>query len=275
LSLAALLVLAFAVLGTMLYCVQHTFIYRPQKPRPDWSSLQQQGLVRLDFRTSAGRQTAWYLGDGSTPKAVWIFFPGNSTLSPDWRARLGAYGLGGDVGYLLVDYPAYGENEGRPSPMAILESNEAAVEALAKHLGMPAEDLRPRLGAIGHSLGAATALQFAARNPVRGIILFAPFTSTDDMARRMFGGAFTWLLVHKFDNKARLASLGERRNPPEVLLVHGTNDTIIPVEMGRELAARFPHFVSYLEHPGGDHGSIVDDSRDAVVEFIRQHSQEP
>src|SRR5690606_8547888 len=101
-----------------------------------------------------------------------------------------------------------------------------AYDVLVAELG----ETPPSLGVVGHSLGAAAALQFAAEHPVDRVVVVAPFTSTMDMARRMVGPIFAHLLHHRFDNRARLRELAARETPPRVLLLHGDNDPVIPVE---------------------------------------------
>src|SRR5688572_25848141 len=82
-----------------------------------------------------------------------------------------------EVGFLMVDYPGYGElilrnlndmwsvgeNEGRPTPEKVQENMQGAIDALAKELGVSHAEMasKVKFGILGHSLGAAVGLQFA------------------------------------------------------------------------------------------------------------------
>jgi pimeloyl-ACP methyl ester carboxylesterase len=77
------------------------------------------------------------------------------------------------------------------------------------------------------------------------------------MARRAIGWPLCWLLLHNFDNRARMAELAARPQPPRVTIFHGSADTLIPEEMGRSLAEAFPKMATFHEVADADHNSVV------------------
>ena len=79
------------------------------------------------------------------------------------------------------------------------------------------------------------------------------------------GGLLSHLLVENYDNRACLRELSRRPSPPRVTIFHGTNDDIIPVRMGRELAERFPAFVTFHPVAGGDHISVIGKAASEIV----------
>src|SRR5690606_29494827 len=155
----------------------------------------------------------------------------------------------------------YGYCEGAPTPESIAESSDAMLQAVATHLGTPPEDLkqRTRLGLMGHSLGAAVALQFATRHTPYKVVLAAPFTTMRTMANRTVTPALGWLLRHRYDSIHALGKLNPLSPRPKVIVTHGTADPVIPVEMSRELKRRFPDMIEYVEVEGKDHEYILDD----------------
>ncbi|MCX7013581.1 MAG: alpha/beta hydrolase, partial [Candidatus Sumerlaeota bacterium] len=129
--------------------------------------------------------------------------------------------------------------------------------------------LEPKIAALGYSIGAAAALDYAAGHPIRRLILIAPFTSVLDMARKIVGWPLCNLAVDRFDNRARLDELAARSPRPPVLIVHGDADPVIPVRMGRELARLHPDWIRYHECPGGTHDTIVDAARETIFEDLK------
>jgi pimeloyl-ACP methyl ester carboxylesterase len=118
-------------------------------------------------------------------------------------------------------------------------------------------ELEQRSAVLGHSLGAAAACQFAARHAVARVVLVSPFTELRAMARRSVGWPLCWLLRGNFDNRARLAEITARTPAPPVVILHGDDDEVIPVAMGRTLAAELGDRCRYQEIAGADHNGIL------------------
>jgi pimeloyl-ACP methyl ester carboxylesterase len=71
------------------------------------------------------------------------------------------------------------------------------------------------------------------------------------------GIPLAYLLRENFDNEARLGEILRSKRPPDITIVHGDRDEVIPVEMGRALAASHPGAIRYFEIEGGSHNSVV------------------
>lgn len=258
-ALFALLPLAL-VLGGLTAC-QSRLIYPGQRyAAVMWERLPPT-LVPLRYTTGEGAQVSFWRPPASgaaVPERIWLMCNGNGGYALQWPGLLGLVPDPG-AGFLLFEYPGYGFSEGSCSPGRILAASEAAVEALRAHLGIPRDSLDARLAVFGHSLGAATALQYAARHPVQRIVLAAPFTSMVDMGHRMLFWPAGQLIWHRFDNVDRLAELAARNPPPPLEIVHGGADRLIPAEMSRRLAEPYPQWIVRSEIPGADHDEIVID----------------
>lgn len=216
-----------------------------------------ESIVELPFHTSQGKQLAFYLPPrtGEAPRAVWVMFSGNAMAALDWRWLVKSFPEE-DIGFLLVDYPGYGKCHGKASPET---AQENALAAFAELENLLSEDLPPRLGILGFSIGTGTALNFAAAEPRTGrVILIAPFSTLEDLVASKVGRPFTWVLHHQFDNLARLGELAARETPPRVEIYHGASDSIIPPRHSEPLAAKHPEIVTRSLLSGAGHNDLID-----------------
>jgi pimeloyl-ACP methyl ester carboxylesterase len=179
---------------------------------------------------------------------IWAIHGGNAMLATDWLAHLDRMLLAIPplgIGFLLIDYPGYGFNDGGPAPIAALKaSKEALTVALAQF------DVKPQVNLLGHSLGCAAMSQLAVElsrsgSPPGQLVLSAPFLDIPRMAMRVLGGLFpesirplfppllSALVPHQWDNTAQVpaaACFGW-----QIKIVHGSVDELVPCFMGREL----------------------------------------
>jgi pimeloyl-ACP methyl ester carboxylesterase len=236
--LASTLVIATIVLAaywTFMFFVQRSLMY----PRPPVAA----GLSRptdvqqVWIATPGGRVEAWYLPPVGAIRAaapLLLFTHGNGELIDFWAdafAELPQWG----VGVLLLEYPGYGRSEGVPSAASI---TAAIVGAYDWARTQPGIDPR-RVVAYGRSLGGGAACALAARREVAALILESSFTSVADLAR---GFAVPGFLVRdRFDNLAVARAYGG-----PLLVLHGSQDEVIPVSHGRSLAAANPHSEFHL-----------------------------
>ena len=119
------------------------------------------------------------------------------------------------------------------------------------------------------SIGCGTGLNFAVKHPADRIILAAPFTSLRDMARRTVGWPLCWLLMHNYDNRARLADLSARGHPPRIDIFHGDDDQTVPISMGRELASKYPAMSTFHAVPGAGHNTVLANARSEIFALMR------
>lgn len=272
------ILLAAALAGAFvwfLYAFQEALIYHPLPSRIAVRDELPAGVEALQYtiegpRGERLRQESYLaLPTGSAVSKgirVAVLFHGNASAALDWPEAAGYLRERG-FHLLMVEYPGYGRCEGKPSPESIALASREAFRALAEHLQVPERELERRTVAIGHSLGSAAALLFASDRELRQVILLAPFTSSMDLARRRVGWPLCLLLRHRYDNRSLLAKIVDRQRPPEVLIVHGARDDIVPPGMSRRLAAISPA-ISRVELPEADHVTVVDASREAIVHAL-------
>jgi pimeloyl-ACP methyl ester carboxylesterase len=235
---------------------QGRFIYFPLRYSPaELAEAKTIGVQEVRFRTSQGNQAAffWRSEDSETiPQNIWIVFGGNGDVALGWVALVRDFS---GPGFLLIDYPGYGICEGRPNPQSILENSERALQTLLeqKHWKVGAD----ALCVLGHSVGGAAALQFAAKHVVGKIVVLSTFTAMDDMIRAQIRISLGRLLRHRFDNVASLKAILSHKHVPEICIFHGEADELIPSNMGRALAQLDPKLIKFVEIPGAHHNDVV------------------
>jgi pimeloyl-ACP methyl ester carboxylesterase len=139
-------------------------------------------------------------------------------------------------------------------------------------MNTPQADIEENLSTLGFSMGAAAAAEFSVRHPVRNVIMMAPFTSLDAMARRTVGWPLSEVLIDRFDNTKRLEELSARETPPRVLIVHGDRDSVVPFSHGQQLADQFPDMIRFVPVPGANHTDIFDATALQLREILLDES---
>jgi len=207
---------------------------------------------------------AWWLpaDDPNAPVALYLHgarwnLTGSVTRIPRWKQ------LGYSV--LAVDYRGFGQStDVAPTEALAYEDAEAAFD----YLGRLAPG-RPRL-IVGHSLGGAIATDLAVRHPeAAGLVLEATFTSAEEMVDRSAWGMLpvSLILTQKFDALSKIA----RVHMP-VLVIHGTDDAIVPFAMGERLYAAANAPKRFVRVEGAGHhnlsGVAFDEYRKALGELF-------
>jgi len=181
-------------------------------------------------------------------RPVFLFCHGLSTNAANCLDEVSLlHAVGADV--FIFDYRGYGRSEGEPSENGTYADADGAFTYLAGVRGIPPA----QIVVFGESLGSGVAVETARRHPSRALILRSPFTSLPALVSWRYIFFVSWLLFDHYDNLSKIGSL-----TCPVLILHSTNDEIVPSFMGKTLfdAAREPktfvslrgsHFKEYRE----------------------------
>lgn len=262
LGVAAAFVYLVALLAV--YVFQRGFIYFPTSTPVsagfgDEYNVQLVGVKVADV----GQITSIYRAPGPDASVI-LFFHGNGGSAHDRVAQLKDFSDWG-VGFLAVEYPGYADNPGKPSEESFLNS------ALAHYDWLRDQGVNPdQIVIYGHSLGAASAVYVASKRDAAALVLTAPFLSALAMARRRMPFFPTKLLLKdKFRSDLYVESVDE-----PLVIFHGTEDAVVPHEMGKRLSDLYigvPHFQSVdgAGHYLWGHRGMKDDFRAAVFTYAK------
>jgi hypothetical protein len=229
--------------------IEKSLIYLPPRYPLGFEPPEEYGLhlEEVWIRAVDGvRLNAFYFSKPSSRKVL-LWFHGNAENIGYGLEQMKAFTELG-VSILEVDYRGYGKSEGKPDEAGLYRDAEAAYRYLLDARRFPPEEVI----FFGQSLGGAVAVDLASRHPCGGLILQSTFTSARDMARRMFAiPLFAYVIKSRFDSLGKMARV---RAP--VLIVHGTNDEIVPFVMGQQLYALAPEPKSLLAVEGAGHNDL-------------------
>lgn len=266
-SLLRILVGLFVAIQIVAFLSLDFLMFRPVKGGYDASS---EGYV--DIGTNGVRIAATVIGPTQGRKVI-LRCHGNAE---DMHQTLGA--LQSAVGDLFalaaVDYPGYGLSDGSPTEKGCYRNVHRLYEYLVKERGVDPKDIL----VDGFSIGTGPALELATSERVGGLVLEAPFYSAPRSVTRA-----RILIQDPFPNAKRIRILARNWLVP-LLIIHGTDDRVIPFAQGQGLYdyisgyREFPRS-RFIPVPGADHNDIVDvlgidDYREALQWLSRESDRQ-
>ncbi len=260
LVMAALLL---CVSGCATWPLERAMLYQPAAATVgDWRPPAEIGFEECEFRADdRPKLHGWFL-DHPDRRAVVLFTHGNGGNVAMWGRSLQYLVERHHVAALVFDYRGYGKSDGKPSEQGVLQDARAAREWLAERTGVTEQSIV----LMGQSLGGGVAVDLAANDGARGLVLVSTFTSAPDVAAHHL----PWLPVHLLMTQ-RFNSLSKIKHyHGPLLMCHGDADRVIPFAQGEELFATAPTpQKKFIRHVGGDHNDPPPDSyRAALDQFL-------
>ena len=214
---------------------------------------------RLSAKASDGVMAHAYDYTEPADAAVVVFFHGNGETAEngiDLASTLRSHG----IGTVLPEYRGYGlsRDDAKPTESGLYADANAVLDALEKK-GIDAK----KIVLVGYSLGSGVASEMAFRGRGRSLVLIAPFTSIPAVAGRHAPFLPTSLLVgDKFDTLSKAPKI-----EMPATIVHGTEDSVVPFDMGERLSKSFPH-ATFVPITGGGHADLFAVANDKLIDAI-------
>ncbi len=200
----------------------------------------------VQIRTEDGVSLhAWMVGE-KKHKPVVLFFHGNAGNISHRLDRVVRW-RDFPVRVLLLDYRGYGQSQGKPDEEGLYEDAKAAYQYLRN-----VEKLSPnQIFLFGESLGGAVAIELATQFPVASLTVESTFTSLKKLAAKLFPFVPSMAVSNSYNSISKISGL---RIP--LTVIHGTEDEIVPFEMGKELFETAPEPKRFLEVKGAHHNDL-------------------
>ncbi len=181
--------------------VDHLLFYPSPFPQGDWS-IDESKFEDAWFRSANGARLNGWFAEARNPRAVVLFAEGNGGNITYRRDVLTRFRDRLNCSVFIFDYQGYGKSEGKPTREGILADARAARLWLSGRTGTAETDIV----LVGESLGGAVAVDLAARDGARGLVLQSTFSSLADVTRQHFGR----LAGRTRDEPARLRDVDPR-----------------------------------------------------------------
>lgn len=199
-------------------------------------------------------------------RAVLLYCHGNAGSVETWSQAALELQQRHQCAVFVFDYRGYGKSEGTPSEDGLFRDARAARQWLAQKTGVHEKEIV----LLGRSLGGGVAVDLAAKDGARGLILESTFSSIPDVAAHHV----PWLLPHlNMTQRFNSADKIKRYHGP-LLQSHGDADRLIPISMARNLYDAAPGQKRFVTIPGGGHNDPPSyEMQQAMEEFIHQLSR--
>lgn len=168
---------------------------------------------------------------------------------------------------LAVDYRGWGDSA------PIMPSEETIVadawRAWAELVRRQPEAQRRVI--FGHSMGGAVAVTLASQlhagTDYAALVLESSFSTMPDVAAAagFWGSVGAAVTTLQFDAQSKIG-----RVDAPLLMMHGSADHTVPIELGRRLRDAAPKGVVWIEVPGGTHSRLHEQAKELYRQSLRE-----
>jgi fermentation-respiration switch protein FrsA (DUF1100 family) len=244
----ALIVILLYLSGvTLLFFFQTRLIFYPGKLSKNYKFKKFPLREEVFLKTTDGETINALFFSGKNKGQVILYFHGNAGDLSGWQFAAEDL-LPSGLCVFMIDYRGYGKSSGSISEKGFYCDADAAYQFLITE-----KKIKPDSIVIyGRSIGSGVAVDLAARKKSAGLILESSYSSFSKLANEKVPFFFPSLYLRsKFDNLQKINSV-----KAPVLIVHGTDDTLIPAVHASELYNRFKGKKELILIDKGQHNDL-------------------
>src|SRR3989338_5422088 len=253
-STLRVLALTYALFGVLLYLRQDAYLfYPPTTPMEECADLPDAKVI------SADGTRAYYIESASSTK-LGVIYHGNAERAYDsaylvnWLTHYG-------YNVLAVEYSGYASDDSQKPSVKLLLRDTEHIDAWVKEKNFS------ELLIIGRSIGVGFASYHTSLSSPERLVLISPFDTLSGLAKTHYPVyPISLLLRTELDNVTNAAFA------KEVLLIHGADDSEIPIERGRVLFEKLPQKQkTFVTVEGFGHNDVLgtEESWSALTAFLQ------
>lgn len=252
-SVAIILVVPYLLLGVFAYFRAEGIIFQPQ----NFSFKDDYSIIKLSAPNGEKISAKFFKNEKA--EFTILFSHGNAedifNSTPFFESLSNA-----GFNVLAYDYRGYGTSEGKPSEKNSYEDIETAYNYLVNEQKISSD----KIIIHGRSLGGAISIDLASHQKCGGLIVESSFVS----AFRVM----TQIKLLPFDKFESINKIGSVKCP--ILIIHGTNDTLIPFWHGEKLFETANEPKHFWAVEGAGHNDLVQVAGKNYYESIKKFSSE-
>jgi len=223
--------------------------------------------VTAELPVAKGVMLSARLYSAGTGTPAILYFHGNAEIAADYDTIAPLYTNMG-ISLLVIDYRGYGSSTGQPSAAALITDARNCLDGVRNTLAGHGLGHTPLI-VMGRSLGSAAAIEVAVTEGERlgGLIIESGFALTWPLIRRLGGAVPPGAAEDQgFGNLRKIRGV---RIP--TLVIHGEQDTVIPVMDGRTLYENAGTAAKYLVTvPTAGHNDLLVRGQAAYLQAVHR-----
>jgi fermentation-respiration switch protein FrsA (DUF1100 family) len=228
------------------YLLQEKFIFLPSKLPQEYVYNFDHEFEELFIETEDGARLNALHFKQENPRGIIVYYHGNAGDLSRW-GEITSFFLQYNYEVLVMDYRTYGKSTGKIS--------EKALYSDAQLFYNKAKEWFPegQIIVYGRSIGTPIAAYVASNNKPKKLILETPFYDFSKLVKDKVPYVPIGLLKYEFPT-ARFADDVKCR----IVIIHGTEDGIVPFEMGKLLYSVLPiEGRNFISVKGGKHNDLI------------------
>jgi len=251
------LFLLYLAVAAVMFIWQRDFQYAPSVITPgEPAKYGVPEMQTLSVRTDDGIDLlAWFAPPRESDGKIIVLYHGNAGHIGD-RAKKARTFIDRGYGVYRAEYRGYAANHGMPTEEGFYKDAESALAWLVENGYPPSQWVL-----YGESIGSGPAVEMATRHDVAALVLEGAFSSAVDVAQERY----FWLPVHilmkdRYDNVKKIKSV-----KAPLLMVHGSHDTVVPIELGEQLFNAAKGSKKFLPIRGAGHSDLYEFDTGALI----------
>jgi len=256
--LAGALTMFYVAALLLLFIYQRDLLFPRDKAAIDAPPQSSVYRVRHIVEVDGSRLAIWEAPPARPRVGTFVTFYGNGSSLLEF-APVGEEIHREGFGVVLASYRGYSGNTGQPSEAGLMADARAVLATIPKADGP--------IILWGHSLGSGVAARMASEGRAAALILESPYTGVVDLAAAEYPiFPVRWLMKDRFNTFALVPQI-----EVPVLILHGTEDRIVPFQMGKTLAHAFGKQAVFVPISGADHNLNQTQLLPFVMKWLHAH----